>query len=138
MNTEPSPRPESPQPDSTPPSIWGRWLCGLFLLTVLVPALMKAGLLAALILLLLWGGIPAVLLMCFPPRGNEYWDNVLYGLAIGALFLIFVGYMTYAQEVARSDAQGALIYIFAFPWTHGIWSLFGIPHFIRRGRQAGS
>ncbi len=124
--------PPSP-PDSYPPSAsWGRTACGLYLLGVGLPAVAAGGLVASLIFLLVWGGIPALLLMAFPPKPPEHRDRVLYLLAIAALYLVFGGFFLYGVLATPSDAQGGLIFYVLFAYAHAAWALLSAPYFIRR------
>ncbi len=79
---------------------------------------------------LLWGGLPALLLLR-SAKPTDRLCGIFRGIAIAALYAVFLPLRSYFDDVSSSDAQGGLIYIFIAPLSHGIWLLLAAPYLIR-------
>ncbi len=79
------------------------------------------------------GALPAILLL-FPGKGGgSFWPR---GLALVALYLIFIPFQFFAWYALSSDALGIIIVFIAAPLVHTLWLLFAAPWFYRRLRRA--
>ncbi len=140
METPEKKTPEAPRPALSPepeplrwhfPPLGRRVCCALFLVLLAGMALSHQVPIAGLpFALLLSGGLPAVLLM-IPGTSADRLTNALAVLAVVALFGVFLLYNVMAWDVARTDAQGGLIFLFGAPVSHGLWFLFAAPYFFR-------
>ncbi len=137
----PTPQPEPAGRESAAPQLSqepeplgkqaGRMFSGFFLLLMLLNFLptAEASIPALLIILLFWGGLPALFLM-FSPAPAAQRGRIYRGIAIGALYAIFLPSLIWCGDIASSDAQGGLIYIFIAPVTHGAWLVLAAPYLI--------